>query len=153
MALRIGQLITNDSRPIAIHMDDPVLHAVRVMNDEAVGSVLVLGPNDDLVGIFTERDVLTRVIEGRCSAHDTSVAEVMTPTPLTVDHQTPLDEAHSLMRLHGVAHLPVVKDGEVIGVVALRDVRSAMALALTYENRALRGYIHGPVARASESFF
>ncbi len=153
MALTIGQLLTDRPKPVAVRADDPVLHAVRAMNDEAAGSVLVLGPNDELVGIFTERDVLTRVIEGRCAAHDTSVGEVMTPAPLTADHETPLDEAHSLMRLHGVSHLPVVEKGEVIGVVALRDLRAAMALALTYENRALRGYIHGPVARASESFF
>jgi len=152
MALTIGRLLDNDPKPIAVHVDDPVLHAVCAMNDDSVGSVLVLD-GDQLVGIFTERDVLTRVIEGRCNVRDTSVGQVMTPTPVTADHETPLDEALMLMRAHEVKHLPVVREGEVIGVVSLSDLRSAMALSLAYENRALRGYIHGPVARASDSFF
>ena len=153
MTLVIGQLLADNPKPVSVEVDDPVLHAVQAMNAHSVGSVLVRNDLGQLVGIFTERDVLTRVIEERCNSHDTPVGEVMTATPVTADHQTPLEEAVLLLEMHQVSHLPVVVDDEVVGVVALRDLRAAMALALTYENRALRGYIHGPVARRSESFF
>lgn len=153
MVQTIGQLLTNDSMPIAVRVHDPVLHAVQAMNDDAAGSVLVLNEDDQLLGIFTERDVLTRVVEGRCDAHNTSVGEVMTPTPVTAAAETPLDEAIGLMEMHRVSHLPVVRDQVVIGVVALRDLRDAVTVTLRYENRSLHGYIHGPTARASESHF
>lgn len=153
MVQTIGQLLANTSNPLAVHVRDPVLHAVQAMNEDSAGSVLVLDHDDQLLGIFTERDVLTRVVECRCDVHKTPVGDVMTPTPVTADADTPLDEALELMRMHRVSHLPVVSRDVVIGVIALRDLTEAMSRGLLYENRNLHGYIHGPTVRAPESYF
>ena len=152
MVQTIGQLFAHSSKPLAVHARDPVLYAVRTMNEGMVGSVLVLDESERLVGIFTERDVLTRVIEGRCDARKTPVRDVMTATPVTIDADCTLDDAFALMDDHEVCHLPVIDRGEVIGVVALRDLSEVATELLGYENRVLHRYIHGPLARAEENY-
>ncbi len=94
--------------------------AARLMKEAGVGAILVLR-KDHLVGIFTERDVLTRVVaEGRDPAH-TPLAEVMTPNPQSLSPDKPFGHALILMREHGYRHVPVVEHGRAVGVVSMRD--------------------------------
>jgi len=94
--------------------------AARLMKAAGVGAILVLR-KDQLVGIFTERDVLTRVVaEGRDPAH-TTLAEVMTPNPQSLSPDKPFGHALILMRERGYRHVPVVDHGRAVGVVSMRD--------------------------------
>jgi CBS domain-containing protein len=94
--------------------------AARLMKAAGVGAILVLR-KDHLVGIFTERDVLTRVVaEGRDPAH-TPLADVMTPNPQSLSPDKPFGHALILMREHGYRHVPVVDHGRAVGVVSMRD--------------------------------
>jgi CBS domain-containing protein len=153
MAQIIDDLLTHRKKPIAVGTETSVREAVEAMNGDSAGSVLVMDPLGELAGIFTERDVLTRVLEEGRDAERTMVAEVMTPMPITIGRHTSIDDALARMREHGVCHLPVVEGDEVIGIIALRDLASVMTQKLADENRALRGYIHGPHARGTDSHF
>ncbi len=148
MIRTIEQLIADRKRPIRVDVDASVLEAVEAMNGDSAGSVLVIGPGEELVGIFTERDVLTRVLETGRDAETTRVGEVMTPTPLTIEADTTLEEAVARMRRDEVCHLPVIDQGELVGIVALRDLAAEMTKQLRHVNQSLVGYIHGPLARA-----
>lgn len=136
--------------------DASVLSVVAEMNARSVGSALVVDAGA-LVGIFTERDALRRVIERGRDPRLTPVGAVMTPAPSTVGPRASTRVALEQMRTIGVCHLPVVDGATLVGVVALRDIMAALADDLTtlassleVENRELQAYIHGRAARVSE---
>jgi CBS domain-containing protein len=96
-----------------------------------IGAVLVV-EDDKLLGIFTERDAVTRIIaEGR-DAEATRVAEVMTADPSTVGSDCSLVKAVEIMASRGFRHLPVVDGGRIAGVLSMRDV--PLHYRLLYEN-------------------
>lgn len=103
---------------------DTVLEATRRMADEGVGSVLVM-EGRRLVGIFTERDVLRRVVgEGRSPA-DTPLADVMTHAVVCCPPGASFDSVAELMRSRRIRHVPVVDEaGFVIGLVSIGDVNA-----------------------------
>ena len=103
-----------------------VTKAAKLMAKKNVGAVMVI-EDGRLVGIFTERDIAFRVVAQGLDAQTTRLAEVMTPVADTVDPDKPF--GYALLRMHegGFRHLPVIKDGNVVGIVS---ARSAMDPAL-----------------------
>jgi CBS domain-containing protein len=97
-----------------------VLDAAQRMRERKVGAILVMH-DDTLVGIFTERDALNRVIAEGLDPAVTPLADVMTRHPLTITSDKPFRSALHLMFENGYRHLPVVDDGQPIGVVSARD--------------------------------
>ncbi|QLH40014.1 MAG: CBS domain-containing protein [Defluviicoccus sp.] len=99
-----------------------VREAARIMAGHRIGAVPVVDGRH-LIGIFTERDVLTRVIAAGRDVDQTRLEEVMTRRPETVSVECPLSEALEVMLDGRFRHLPVMADGEVIGVISMRDIR------------------------------
>ena len=97
-----------------------VAEAARLMREANVGAILVLR-KERLVGIFTERDALTRIVaEGRDPMH-TRLVDVMTPNPDHMSPDKPFGHALIMMHEHGYRHIPVVDHGQAVGVVSMRD--------------------------------
>jgi CBS domain-containing protein len=98
----------------------PVADAVQLMRDRRVGCVLVC-EGRRIVGIFTERDLLQRVLApGRPLS--VPVADCMTPDPVTVQPRDPISAAIRLMQQGGYRHLPVVVDGRPVGILSVKRV-------------------------------
>jgi len=103
---------------------ETVLDAIRRMNDEHVGSVLVM-ERLRLVGIFTERDVLRRVVGSRLPPDRTRLSDVMTTDLVCCGPETTIDSVAELMRSRRIRHVPVVDvDGFVAGLVSIGDVNA-----------------------------
>jgi CBS domain-containing protein len=98
-----------------------ILEAITRMNQRRIGSVLVM-EGDRLAGIFTERDVLTRVVTGRLDPAKTPVAEVKTRQPVTIKPTTTVREAMMVVTDTRRRHLPVVAEGKVLGMVSIGDL-------------------------------
>ena len=98
-----------------------VMDAVRVMNDENIGAVLVL-EGQKLVGIFTERDVMVRVVGAKRDPATTLVSEVMTTAVRSVEHTSRANDALQLMSDRHHRHLPVLENGQVRGLVSIGDL-------------------------------
>jgi len=94
--------------------------AARLMATKNVGAIMVV-ENERLVGIFTERDALTRVMAKGRDPKSTMLAEVMTPNPQTVDPNKSFGAALLMMFENGFRHVPVVEEGKVIGIVSSRN--------------------------------
>jgi CBS domain-containing protein len=94
--------------------------AAKMMADAGGGVVLVMD-GDRLAGIFTSRDAAMRVLAAGRDAALTSLADVMTGSPITVSPDQPFGYALQLMQMHGVRHLPVVENGRPVGVVTTRN--------------------------------
>ncbi|MCH8344058.1 MAG: CBS domain-containing protein [Planctomycetes bacterium] len=101
-----------------------VLEAAQLMNDRHIGSVLVTEGNQ-LVGIFTERDVLRRVVADQRDPATTTVADVMTSPVACAAPHTTLDEIRTVMRDKRIRHVPVVNGGAVLGMISLGDLNKA----------------------------
>ncbi|NCA11541.1 CBS domain-containing protein [bacterium] len=103
---------------------ETVLDATRRMNEEHVGSVLVMD-GDRLVGIFTERDVLRRVVGARLPPERTAVADVMTRAVISCPPDAPIDDVAELMRSRRIRHVPIIDaEGFVVGLVSIGDVNA-----------------------------
>jgi CBS domain-containing protein len=100
--------------------DTTVLEASRRMRTKNAGAVLIV-EQDKVVGIFTERDVVFRVVAQGRDAKATRVAEVMTPSPKTIGPDASFGYAMIQMQKNGFRHLPVIEDGRPIGIVSARN--------------------------------
>ena len=105
-----------------------------------IGAVPVLR-DGLLVGIFSERDLMKRVVVGGLQAGSTRVGEVMTSDPLTVNPQETPDNCMLLMRRHGFRHLPVCDGQQLRGLVSLRDLMLHDLNEKDDEVRMMRAYI------------
>ena len=114
LARKHGELVT-------VTADTSVLDASTLMVDRGVGGVMVV-EEGRLMGIFTERDVLRRVVAVRLDPTSTLVRDVMTAPVLTVAPETPLQECRALMSERRIRHLPVMADGALVGLVSAGDV-------------------------------
>jgi CBS domain-containing protein len=97
-----------------------VSKAAKLMAAKNVGAIMVV-EDDRLVGIFTERDVVFRVVARGLDAQATRLAEVMTRGPHTVDPDKPFGYALLVMQEKGFRHLPVMEDGKPIGIISSRS--------------------------------
>ena len=111
---KAGQLLTASP-------DVTVTSAVRMMNEAGFGSVTVMD-EDRLVGIFTERDVLVRVIDAELDPGSTLVGEVMTPDPLCIGPEALVEDVIVLITENHCRHLPVVQQGQLVGLISIGDL-------------------------------
>ena len=116
----VREIITRD-RPLVGHPDDTVRTAAEEMAEHCYGSILVCD-GGKLRGIFTERDLLVRVVAAGRDAARTRLAEVMTREPDTIGGSEPVVEAVRRMDECGYHHLPVLEEDRLLGVIRLRDV-------------------------------
>ncbi len=120
-----------------------VIDAVHVMNDHHVGSVLVIERGYP-VGIFSERDVLVRVVAAHRDPRQTLVRDVMTTRLYTASPDDTLLEVMRLMTERRCRHVPVMEGENLVGLVSIGDLTKATQHNLRQEVRELSNYIGGP---------
>jgi CBS domain-containing protein len=115
--------IIHDQNPVMLTADKSVKEACDLMRTKRVGAILVVDKKDHLVGIFTGRDAVCRVVaEGRDSS-STRLSEIMTAAPVTMEPGKTAIEALHLMQDGGFRHIPVTDGKKVIGIVSKGDFR------------------------------
>jgi CBS domain-containing protein len=124
MVKSVRDAMTEDPRSIGVSAT--VVEAARLMREQHIGS-LPITENERLIGMITDRDITTRVVAEAADPTTTSVGNVSSPDPVSVEPDSDLDEALRLMSRHQVRRLPVVENGRLVGIVAQADI----ALTLT----------------------
>jgi len=125
---------------ISIDGDATVFDAVKVMVDANVGALLVTGAGG-IEGIFTERDYLRRIaVEGRTS-RETKVREVMSAPVIVVTPETSVEETMAIMTDRKIRHVPVVVEGDVVGVVTIGDLVAQQSRQQSFQIQYLTEYI------------
>jgi CBS domain-containing protein len=120
MEQRPIRTIIEQQKPISANADTSVAAAARLMKRHHIGALLVM-EGGRLAGIFTERDALFRVLAEGLDAAQTELSEVMTPNPRTISPDRPFGHALHLMYEGEFRHVPVVENGEALGMVSARD--------------------------------
>ena len=128
-----------DAQSPEIHSVNPdvsVTECIRQMNILMIGAMLVM-ENESLLGIFTERDAITRVLGAGLDPANTKISEVMSKDPFCVTPSTTLDEAMEIVTNLRFRHLPVVEDGKVLGLVSSGDLTLRLVEGQSDEIREL----------------
>lgn len=119
-----------------------IAKAVDEMNRHRIGSIVVLESGRP-TGIFTERDVLRRVVGANIDPHVMRVADVMTVDLITISPETTIEETMVLFAEKHCRHLPVLSEGRLIGLISIGDISRWMADAHRTEAEHLKNYIAG----------
>lgn len=119
----VGEVMTQSI--LAVDPSTTVAEAATIMGERAAGSALVM-EGDQLLGIFTERDIV-KALGQHFDAAGHPVSDWMTGAPMTVAPDTPTADALRTMLDRGFRHLPVVDGDSVVGVVSMRDLSAASA--------------------------
>jgi CBS domain-containing protein len=130
---KAGKLFTVDEQ-------ESVTQAAQLMAEQNIGAAPVLR-DGSLVGIFSERDIMKRVVAKGSDPQRTKVHEVMSTEVLTVGPHESVENCMVLMKTRGVRHLPIVDAGKLVGVVSLRDILLHEVDEMDGEVRAMRAYI------------
>jgi CBS domain-containing protein len=154
MAMKVRDVMT--PRVISIETDAPVMRAVRLMLQNRISGLPVVGSKGELVGMVTEGDFLRRgelgtqrrrgrwleflIGPGRLAddyvrSRGRKVEEVMTREPVTVTEDTPLDEVVRLMERHRIKRLPVLREDKLVGIVTRANIMHAL-VSLATESKA-----------------
>lgn len=120
MTTRSIRTIIQGKKVVTTSPDITVAEAAVEMRKAKVGALAVL-QDEKLVGIFTERDALFRVLANGMNPAATKLADVMTANPQTITPNRPISHAMHLMHEGGYRHMPVVEGGYLVGMVSVRD--------------------------------
>ena len=126
--------LVKDRRVYSVDANRTVLEAARYMMEHGVGAVPVLR-DGNLAGIFSERDIMNRVVAVGRTPGTTTVSEVMTANPRAVAADESIEECLFIMREFGFRHLPIVDGKELKGLVSLRDVLMHQAAEIEKQAR------------------
>ena len=120
-----------------------VLAAAELMNQRKVGGLVVVDEAKNLIGIFTERDILRRVVVGGMEPATTLVADVHTTAVVTCLPETSLDECAAIMTSRRIRHLPVADENTVYGIVTIGDVLATRVVEHETTIEFLNSYMFG----------
>jgi CBS domain-containing protein len=136
-------LAVKGSHVLSIGPDASVLMAATLMNDQRVGCLVVLDQGK-VVGIFTERDVLRRVVGQRRDVEKASVSEVMTTDVFCCAPETSIEEVRGSMKNRRIRHLPVVSpSGALLGLISIGDLNAQLVASQEQTIHLLQEYVAG----------
>ncbi len=134
MPNRLISSIIAQQTPVIADKSTSVFTAATLMTQHKVSAVMVVDAGQ-LIGIFTERDCLSRVITQHKDPQTTTVEEVMTASPITIASSRPLGHALHMMNDYGFRHMPIVDNGVPVGIISARDALGIDMMAFERELR------------------
>ena len=141
-------LETKGKAVFSITEDATAMDAAMVMNELHIGA-LVVTRGEKVVGIFTERDILNRVVAQQRDPAATVVRDVMTTPVACCLPETTLEECKGVMTEKRIRHLPVVKEGKLMGIITSGDILALEKAERIQTIKYLKEYIHGPYSDSS----
>jgi len=130
----------------SIAPDSTVFTALKIFEEKNIGALLVM-EGDRLEGIVTERDYARKVILRNRGSKEILVKEIMTPRVICIRHDQHIEDCMALMGSRQVRHLPVLREGRLVGLVSIRDVIAAVIAEKEFLIEQLENYITGDVKR------
>lgn len=121
MPNRLISEVMKGNKLVSIEPGGTVHAAAKKMADNHVGAIVILEAGNRLVGIFTERDLLKRVVAPGLDPDTTKLDDVMTPHPVTITSMDTVRSAMAEMHDNQIRHLPVVDHGKIAGILSMRD--------------------------------
>jgi CBS domain-containing protein len=128
---------------VTIDHESSVFEAAATMSERRIGALVVMR-GETIAGIFTERDLMTRVVAARRDPAGTRVSEVMTTPIACCEPDTALEECRTVMTTYKLRHLPVVDDGRLPGIISSGDILARELRVQEETIKYLHDYVTGP---------
>ena len=143
--LTVKQLLQlkKDESTYSVSPQASVLDALKMMAEKNVGAVMVVDENNQMIGIFTERDYARKIVLKGKTSLETPINEIMTSEMVTVSPDQTLEECMNLMTKWHIRHLPIMEKGRLIGMVSMRDVVEILLSMKEGTIASLENYILG----------
>lgn len=125
----INDILKNKEKALyCIHPDESIFNCIKILNAKRFGALIVMSPDEQLVGIITERDILRLTFESKGQIKDVPVKDIMTPKEEVTTAQTTDDisVAMEIMSRKKVRHLPIIDNGKLQGIIAIGEVVEAL---------------------------
>jgi CBS domain-containing protein len=119
---RLDRYVRNGEELVSVGPDDPVAVAARRMNENGVSSLIVLDGAGHMVGILSEKDIVSKVVVADRDPDDVPVRDIMSPDVVTCERVAPIQRAAEIMAERGIRHLPISDRGKIVGMVSSRDI-------------------------------
>jgi CBS domain-containing protein len=127
MATTVAHLLAAKGRDVwSVTPNSTVYDALQVMADKGVGALVVIDDDGNLAGIMSERDYARKVVLLDRVSRETEVSEIMTSDVFCVTPSNTVDDCMGMMTDRRIRHLPVLEDGEVMGIVSIGDIVKAV---------------------------
>jgi CBS domain-containing protein len=130
-----------ESRIVTVKPGDTIAEAAKLLKKENIGAVLVSGPDGELVGILSERDIVRAMPEHGPDLFAMTVEQLMTRKVVTCNSENRVHELMKQMTTGHFRHMPVVDDGNLVGIISIGDVVKSRLEELEAETSQLREYI------------
>jgi CBS domain-containing protein len=141
------EIVSKRTTPVAtVSPDATVMDAAKTMSDQHIGSMVVMS-GDKIMGMFTERDVLNRVVAKSLDPAKTIIKDVMTSPVAYCKPSSKLSECRSVMTEKRIRHLPVVEDGKLLGMISSGDIMALEHREQQQTIEYMHDYMHGPGSR------
>lgn len=119
---RIERIVKRGGQVHLIHADETAAAAAKEMRKHKVGCLVVVDEMRHVVGILSERDIITKVVADMASLFSVNVSAIMTVNVISCTLQTDIAAASRLMSRHNMRHLPIIEDGVPVGMISSRDI-------------------------------
>ncbi len=140
--MRVAQILkAKGHKVVTTRLDVTIAELVRTLTLERIGAAVVTGDEGTVVGIISERDIVHGLSEHGADLLNMRVEELMTRTVVTCRPEQSLEDIMREMTSSRIRHLPVLQDGEMVGIVSIGDVVKNRLEELEKESGALRDYI------------
>ena len=141
--LTVSTLLKSKGNVWTISPDSTVLESLHILAERDIGVVPVVDDSGQLVGIFGERDYARRIVLFGRTEKDTKVSDVMTKNVTTVNTDEHIEECMKIVVDKGFRHLPVIEDGELIGIVSANDLLAEVIRSREKEIGSLQNLLSG----------
>lgn len=118
----IERVVRKDGRVITVSAETDVVTAARRMHDNQVGCLVVVDSARRIIGIVTERDILSKVVAKAANPATIPVKSIMTDGVISCGMDTSIGRARRIMAQHQIRHLPIIEDGVGLGMISSRDI-------------------------------
>jgi CBS domain-containing protein len=140
--MKVRSITKNKGKPvIGLSPSDSLDKAVTLMMEHRIGSLVVTDADGQLVGIVSERDLLTILHQKHAMWSPLTTADAMTPNPYTCEPDNTLEEVMNIMVEHNIRHLPVVYKDKLEGMLSITDIVEELLKKAKFENKLLKNYI------------
>ncbi|PHS69688.1 MAG: inosine-5-monophosphate dehydrogenase [Methylophaga sp.] len=140
--MKVRSITKNKGKPvIGLTPNDSLDQAVTLMMDNRIGSLIVTDDSGAVVGILSERDLLSVLHDKHAMWAPLMVADAMTPDPIVCHPDNTLEEVMKMMVDNNIRHLPVLYESKLEGMLSITDIVETLLEKAKFENKLLKNYI------------
>lgn len=140
--MNIDQILNDKGREvISVKAETSLEAAARILDEKRIGAVVALGGGGEIIGVLSERDIIRQMARRGGNALQMPVGEAMTRDVITIESSTKIEDAMQLMTDRRVRHLPVFRNGGLVGVVSIGDLVKWKIATTEAEAEAMKSYL------------